>query len=98
MKMDRENVIARLRDVRTIINDGCNKRGTELPGEMCEACVRWIDKALILLFSENEAVKPKSKTRKGATTQVQHWCGNCMAMLHEKPKFCSNCGRQVKWE
>lgn len=53
---------------------------------------------IIALLEGQEAVKPKSKTRHGSTTMVQHWCGNCMVMLHGKPKYCSNCGRKVKWE
>ena len=50
------------------------------------------------LLKEQEAVKPKSKVRHGETCQYQHWCGNCMVMLHGKPKFCPNCGNAVKWE
>jgi len=52
----------------------------------------------IALLKEQEPIKPKSKVRHGENGQIQHWCGNCMAMLHGKPKYCSNCGRQVKWE
>lgn len=50
------------------------------------------------LLKEQEAVKPKSKVRHGANGQIQHWCGNCMTMLHGKQKFCSECGRAVNWE
>lgn len=49
-------------------------------------------------LKEQEAVKPRSKSRHGAYPQFQHFCGNCNAMLHGKPKFCSTCGRKVKWE
>lgn len=49
-------------------------------------------------LKEQEPIKPKSKVRHGENGQIQHWCGNCIAMLHGKPKYCSNCGRQVKWE
>jgi hypothetical protein len=52
----------------------------------------------LALLKEQEPIKPKSKVRHGENGQIQHWCGNCMAMLHGKPKYCSNCGRQVKWE
>ena len=51
----------------------------------------------ISLLKEHEPVKPKSKARHGENAQYQHFCGNCMAMLFGKPKFCSNCGRAVKW-
>lgn len=59
-----------------------------------ESLSRMIDE----LLKEQEAVKPKSKSRHGSTTMYQHFCGNCMAMLHGKPKYCPNCGRSVKWE
>lgn len=52
----------------------------------------------VCLLKEQEAVKPKSKVRHGANSQIQHFCGNCMTMLHGKPKYCSECGRSVKWE
>ena len=52
----------------------------------------------LALLKEQEAVKPKSKVRHGASAQIQHFCGNCNTMLHGKPKFCSECGRSVKWE
>ena len=50
------------------------------------------------LLKEHEAVKPKSKVRHGANAQIQHFCGNCNSMLYGKPKYCRNCGKQVKWE
>ena len=49
------------------------------------------------LLKEQEAVKPKSKVRHGANSQIQHFCGNCNTMLHGKPKFCSECGKGVLW-
>ena len=51
----------------------------------------------IVLLKEQEAVKPKSKVRHGANAQIQHYCGNCNAMLHGKPKYCSECGKKVYW-
>lgn len=50
------------------------------------------------LMKQQEAIKPRSKSRHGAYAQIQHFCGNCNAMLHGKPRFCSSCGRGVKWE
>ncbi len=50
------------------------------------------------VLKEQEAVKPKSKVRHGANAQIQHFCGNCNKMLYGKPKFCSECGHEVKWE
>ena len=51
----------------------------------------------LALLKEQEAVKPKSKVRHGANSQIQHFCGNCNTMLHGKPKFCSECGKGVLW-
>lgn len=59
--------------------------------------VRFVN-TIIELLKEQEAVKPLSKVRHGAYPQIQHFCGNCHSMLHGKPKFCSECGRKVKWE
>ena len=61
-------------------------------------CVNDLHDDALAMLKEQEAIKPKSKTRHGSTTMVQHWCGNCMVMLHGKPKYCPNCGRKVKWE
>ena len=47
---------------------------------------------------EQDAVKPKSKVRHGANAQIQHFCGNCNSMLHGKPKYCSECGKEVLWK
>ena len=51
----------------------------------------------LALLKEQGAVKPKSKVRHGANAQIQHFCGNCNAMLHGKPQFCSECGKRVLW-
>ena len=52
----------------------------------------------VSMLKEQEPIKPKSKSRNGSTTLYQHFCGNCMGMLHGKPNYCPNCGRSVKWE
>ena len=57
----------------------------------------WKDDSYGDLLKEQEAVKPKSKVRHGANAQIQHFCGNCMTLLHGKPKYCSECGRRMKW-
>ena len=64
----------------------------------CIGAMRRSGKTLKDLLKEQEAVKPKSKVRYGVNSQIQHFCGNCMTMLHGKPKYCSECGRSVKWE
>lgn len=65
-----------------------------------EYVVLWFSEAeyVLELLKKQEAVKPKSKVRHGANAQIQHFCGYCNTMLHGKPKFCSECGRWVKWE
>ena len=55
------------------------------------------DMVEVVLPKEQEAVKPKSKVRHGANAQIQHFCGNCMTLLHGKPKYCSECGKKVYW-
>ena len=62
-----------------------------------ERLAEWTTDTLKLL-KEQEPVKPKSKVRHGANSQIQHFCGNCNSMLHGKPKYCSECGKGVKWE
>ena len=65
---------------------------------LCNEISEWKHKFHDKLLKEQEPIKPKSKVRHGEACQYQHWCGNCMVMLHGKPKFCPNCGRAVKWE
>ena len=60
-------------------------------------CVNDLHDDAIVLLKEQEAVKPKSKVRHGANAQIQHFCGNCMTLLHGKPKYCSECGKKVYW-
>ena len=50
-----------------------------------------------ILYREDQ-VKPISKVRRGAYPQIQHFCGNCIAMLHGKPKTCAECGKAVRWK
>lgn len=49
------------------------------------------------LLKEQEPVKPKSRVRHGAYGQIQHFCGNCNALLYGKQKYCSKCGKEIKW-
>ena len=93
---DREKVIKGLEEAETMLIQAVD-RGGEMAVMGAFKCLNRVTDALALL-KEQEAVKPKSKTRHGSTTMVQHWCGNCMVMLHGKPKYCPNCGRKVKWE
>ena len=47
------------------------------------------------LLREREAVEPK---RGFAKTQKAWFCGACGFRLNREGRFCSKCGRQVKWE
>ena len=83
--------------------DSCSDCPYQTPNEYdVSECTEQMHKdalaLLLALLKTQEAVKPKSKTRHGSTPMVQHWCGNCMVMLHGKPKYCPNCGRKVKWD
>lgn len=95
--MDREKVIKGLEcclgsnDCDVEPKEDCPYKG------MC-LCAMALHLDVLALLKKQEAVKPKSKSRHGSTTMYQHFCGNCMAMLHGKPKYCPNCGRAVKWE
>ena len=67
-------------------------------GDGFDVTINWrLADDILALLKEQEAVKPKSKTRHGANAQIQHFCGNCNSMLHGKPKFCSECGKGVLW-
>jgi len=90
--MDRD-VLSELRDARTIINDGCNERGTLLSGERCKACVRYIDHA-ILLLKEREAVEAEIE---GGGSSWWYVCGECHGTIDSRDQFCRHCGRKIKF-
>jgi hypothetical protein len=94
--MDREKVIKCLELCRKLTNpcEGCPYENVP----PVENCMLTMHGDALELLKEHEAVKPKSKVRHGANAQIQYFCGNCMTMLHGKPKFCSECGRPVLWE
>ena len=60
--------------------------------------VRQIKAEALALLKEQEAVKPKSKSRHGEYPQIVHRCGNCNEILYRHYKHCPTCGRAVKWE
>lgn len=92
----RKNAIAMLtEDYRSWLMDMFHKYDRD---DLAALLVRYGEEDLLATVLKEQAVKPKSKSRHGETCQYQHWCGNCMAMLHGKPKFCPNCGKAVKWE
>ena len=93
--LDREKVIKGLELCEIGTGEKCFE--TDCPYYYKE-CTEDLKNDILELLKEQEAVKPKSKVRHGAYAQIQHFCGNCMTMLHGKPKFCSECGKPVLWE
>lgn len=63
--MDRDELLIKLKDARTLINDGYNQRGTYISGKRCKFCVDIIDKALVLLKEQPEIVRCKDCIHKG---------------------------------
>ena len=94
---DRESVITHLQIIHTWAEFARERDLQFFTPKHLEDIAQWSDDAIVLL-KEQEAVKPKSKVRHGANGQIQHFCGNCNSMLHGKPKYCSECGKGVKWE
>ena len=93
---DRDKVISRLQIIRTWADVG-----PSIEGRCLEDIVAWIDDALALLKAQ-EPVEPITKNR-------AYFCGNpcCGRILADmvpsgapthKIKYCSECGRAVKWE
>ena len=83
-------------DRETIIK-GCeywvkNHKGEQLLLEYSEV------EDLLALLKEQDAVKPKSKSRHGEYPQIVHRCGNCNEVLYRYYKYCPTCGKAVKWE
>lgn len=87
LSIDREKVIKELEE-RIKVAEECMGNPMFTPDAI---------RTIVALLKEQEAVKPKSKVRHGANAQIQHFCGNCNSMLHGKPKYCSECGKEVLW-
>jgi len=98
MMPDMEKAITGLQIERECVSRDCDRDCGECDLVQDREWLLSVYDDAIELLKEQEPIKPKSKVRHGENGQIQHWCGNCMAMLHGKPKYCSNCGRQVKWE
>ena len=52
------------------------------------------------LVEEQKPVKPKKDCELNELNMTLdvYYCGNCGEKITGKGKFCSNCGREVKWE
>lgn len=53
---------------------------------------------VLSLLKEQEAVEPKSKSRRVEYQQIVHRCGNCNEILYRHYKHCPACGKSVKWD
>ena len=97
---DWEKIITHLDDMRLFADTRVHPIvSTENWGIYSDLCnfIDLVKEEILVLMKEHGAVKPKSKVRHGANAQIQHFCGNCMALLHGKPKYCSECGRKMQW-
>ena len=90
--MDRD-VLSELRDARTIINDGCNERGTLLSGERCKACVRYIDHAILLLKEQEETID-ELQNAYGYLQKLFFETQDKLLKEQEEAELCDRCGRR----
>lgn len=87
-----EKILKNLHDLRKYLED------KEWSDELDAPYINTVMKAEELL-KKQEPVKPRSVSRHGVNPQIQHFCGNCNAILfHHKQKYCIECGRAVKWD
>ena len=56
-----EKIKLGLRNARTYVNDGYNKRGCYLPGDRCKAIVDWIDDAMLYLSMHKNELQGKKE-------------------------------------
>lgn len=94
--IDREKVIYDIERCICHVPDACrdcSHYGHDAP----IGCMEELLSDALELLKEHEPVKPKSKVRHGSYGQIQHFCGNCNTMIHGKQKYCSECGKEVKW-
>lgn len=61
--------------------------------------------AFALLKEQEEGVTPIESTteQKKFADRIgfavsEYWCGDCHFNLFNRPKFCPNCGKKVKWD
>ena len=85
----KDKVISKLQILRTwcAVNP---IHGMGLGIDDCENAVEWLDAALELLKAQ-EPIEPS--WRRG-----RPFCGKCGEILLIHNKYCSECGRMVKWE
>lgn len=92
---DRENVILGIENcLQTDSVTECSR--IECPFiKYRETCLEWLLRSALALLKEQEAVKPRYIDGKRNHFIV---CGNCNTDLIRGVKYCSYCGKAVKWD
>lgn len=58
----------------------------------------WLCRSAVTLLKEQEAVEPKTEDAWPSRIKTCGACGTCLFTVGDyKPKYCSECGRAVKW-
>lgn len=96
--IDRKKVILGLETCSHADEVGCDQcpyYGTQ--GE--RGCQSTMQMDALTLLREQEPVKPKLDDAWPSPIKVCGVCGTCLFCVGDyKPKYCSECGRAVKWE
>lgn len=74
-------------------SDACYEK--ECPYYQSHDCIDELKNDILALLKEHEAVEPRRIDGKR-----NHFikCGNCNYDLMTGDRFCSHCGREVKWD
>lgn len=98
--MNRQNVIDHLQIIRTWAAVGKDPIYRGIESNSCESIEKWIDDALALL-KEQEPIKP-TINEYGKAYCI---CGENVGIIPNsknlpkiRSKYCSECGRRMKWE
>ena len=93
---DREKVIDRLQKVSSYFKSML-KVGYDGDSDIYREHRESVKMAIALL-KEQEAVKPRTDDAWPSRIKTCGACGTCLFTVGDyKPKYCSECGRRVKW-
>ena len=87
---DRETVIYDIERCICHVPDAC-KDCSKYGGNNAIRCMEELLADALSLLKAQEPIKPK----RDSTGII---CGECGKWIYKSDKFCSNCGRAVKWE